>query len=383
MGFMAALNLRGSLERNSVCAGALMVALSMLMSLTIMVGSFRKTVELWVDQTIRADLFAAPAARFLAGSGATLPGSYIGRVRSLPGVLAVDGFRGLQMEWGGGIITFASRDLEVVGKHGGLPFISGDDRKILKEARERGEAVVSESFSLRQGVRAGDSLAFGSPEGTINLRVAGVFYDYSAQGGMVLVDRSLFTKYWRDERVSNLAIYLEPEAKPEAVRRELQGLFGDESGVLVFTNRYLRERIMRVFDQTFKITYALEVIAFLVAALGILSALATNVLERRRELAILRSLGFEASALFRMIVHEAALLGALAGGVGLAGGVLLSLILIFIINVQSFGWSIQLGFPLVKMGEYLALTLVVALLSGYLPARRAGRVELAPALREE
>ncbi|MFQ6111752.1 MAG: ABC transporter permease [Nitrospinota bacterium] len=369
--------------RNSVSAGALMVALSMLVSLTIMVGSFRRTVELWVEQTIRADLFAAPAARFLAGSGATIPGHYLGKARSLPGVLAVDGFRGLQMEWGDGIATFASRELEILEKHATLPFISGDYRKVLKEARERGEAVVSESFSLKHGVRAGDSLTLRTPKGPISLKVAGVFYDYSAQGGMILVDRSLFRRYWQDERVNNLAIYLEPGAEVEAVRERLQALFADESGVLVFTNRFLRERIMRVFDQAFRITYALEVIAFFVAALGVLNALTTNILERRRELAILRSLGFEARGLFRMIVHEAALLGALAGGVGLAGGVFLSLILIFVINVQSFGWSIQLGFPLLKLAEYLALALLVALISGYLPARSAGKVELARALREE
>jgi putative ABC transport system permease protein len=152
---------------------------------------------------------------------------------------------------------------------------------------------------------------------------------------------------------------------------------------VVFSNRELKARILEIFDQTFAITYALEAVALVVAALGILNTLIASVLERTREIGILRSVGFTRGGVQRTILWEAACMGALANVLGALSGVALSLILIYVINKQSFGWTIQFTLPARLIAEYAALTLVASLAAGCLPAWRASRLPIAEAVRYE
>ena len=131
-----------------------------------------------------------------------------------------------------------------------------------------------------------------------------------------------------------------PGADSNAVRRRIDEVIAGRA-VMVFTNGRLRREAIAVFDRTFRITYALEAVAVIVAVLGIAGALLAIVIDRRREFAILRFLGAAQPQVRRIILCEAGLLGLLANGIGLVLGTLLSLILIFVINKQSFGWTIQ------------------------------------------
>jgi len=152
---------------------------------------------------------------------------------------------------------------------------------------------------------------------------------------------------------------------------------------VVLSNRELKARILQIFDQTFAITYALEVVALVVAALGILNTLIASVLERTREIGILRSVGFTRGGVQRAILCEAAFMGTLANVLGALSGVALSLILIYVINKQSFGWTIQFAFPARLIAEYAVLTLAVSLAAGCFPAWRASRLPIAEAVRYE
>jgi putative ABC transport system permease protein len=157
---------------------------------------------------------------------------------------------------------------------------------------------------------------------------------------------------------------------------------GDRHRVFIQTNTTLRSEVLRVFDSTFTITYALEGVAIVVAMMGVATTLLTLILDRRREIAILRLIGTERRQITRMIVVEALILGAVSQAVGLAVGLALSLILIFVVNLQSFGWTIQWHMPWMFLVQASVLTLVATLLAGLFPARRAGRVEFAEQLAE-
>jgi putative ABC transport system permease protein len=152
---------------------------------------------------------------------------------------------------------------------------------------------------------------------------------------------------------------------------------------VVLSNRELKARILEIFDQTFAITYALEVVALVVAALGILNTLIASVLERTREIGILRSVGFTRGGVQRTILCEAAFMGTLANVLGALSGVALSLVLIYVINKQSFGWTIQFAFPARLIAEYALLTLAASLAAGCFPAWRASRLPIAEAVRYE
>jgi putative ABC transport system permease protein len=259
----------------------------------------------------------------------------------------------------------------------------GDSSEILTQAKARDQVLVSETFAERYHLTEGDEVALRSPDGTARLRIAGVYYDYTTEGGLVVMDRALFAKLWRDPWINSAIIYLAPGADPQAVRRAILARLPGRDDLMILSNRALRTRILEIFDQTFAITYGLEAIALVVAVLGVLNSLLASVLERTREIGILRSVGFTRGGIVRSILWEAGLMGALANLLGALAGLALSLILIFVINKQSFGWTIQLAVPARLIAEYAVLTMGAALIAGFFPAWRASRVAIAEAVRYE
>jgi putative ABC transport system permease protein len=380
---MAAGNLGRSLRRNGVAVAAMAMGLAMLVGVSTMIASFRSTVEVWIAQSIRGDLYLSPAGRFVKGVDARLPADLLPRVRGVPGVADADGFRTVRLPDGrGGQFLLGAGDFDLLARRGRLLFRRGESSRILAEAAARGEAIVSETFAERYEIWEGGEVELSPPGRTVRLRVGGVYHDYTTEGGLVLLDRRLFQALWADPWLSSIVVYLAPGADPEPVRQAIRRATGRDD-LWLLSNRELRQRILEIFDQTFAITYALQAIALLVAALGVFTALAASVLERTREIGILRSLGITRIGLARTILAEAGLLGILANLLGLLAGLGLSLILIHVINKQSFGWTIRFAFPGWLIVRYAVLSLAVSLLAGLLPAWRAARLTIAEAVRYE
>ena len=376
-------NLRRALRRNSVTVAAMAVGLAMLVSVSTMIASFRQTVEVWIDQTIRADLYLSRTGRLIKGADARLPADLLPRIRSVHGVADADGFRGLRLrDERGGQFLLGAGDFDLMARRGRLLFRRGDSGRILQEARARNKVIVSETFAERYHLAEGDEVLLRPPGGSVRLRIAGVYYDYTTEGGLVVMDRRLFQQLWPDSWLNSIVIYLAPGADAETVGQAVRVATGRED-LVIFSNRDLRRRILEIFDKTFSITYALQAIALIVAALGVLTTLAASDLERTREIGILRSLGFGRAGIARTVLAEAGLLGILANVVGVLAGLALSLILIHVINKQSFGWTIQFIFPGRLIIQYAALTVGVSLLAGLLPAWRACRLPIAEAVRYE
>jgi putative ABC transport system permease protein len=383
-GRMALGNLGRALRRNAVTIGAMVVGLAMLVSVSTMIHSFRRTVEVWIQQTIRADLYLSRAARLVRGADTRIPAGLRAEVKGIPGVAEVDGFRVLRLEDGrGGRFLLGAGDFDVMARRGRLLFRRGDSAAILRAARAQGRVIVSETFAERYRLHEGDEVTLHPPGQTVRLRIAGVYYDYTTEGGFLVVDRTLFERLWRDPWLNSILIYLAPGADPQTVRREILQRLPASEDMMVFSNQALKARILEIFDQTFAITYALELVALIIATLGILNTLIASVLERTREIGVLRSVGFTRGGIRRIILCEAAFMGTLANLLGALSGVGLSLILIYVINKQSFGWTIQFTFPARLLVEYAVLTLGASLGAGSLPAWRAARLPIAEAVRYE
>jgi putative ABC transport system permease protein len=376
-GWLAARNLGRSRRRSAVTVAAVAVALAMLVSVSTMVQSFRRTVEVWIDQTIRADLYVSRATRLVRGGDTRLPASVLDTVRTTPGVAEVDGLRALHLADERGPFVLIAGDLDLLARRGGLLFRRGDGAALLREARARDAAVVSEVFAERHGLREGDWVRLHGPRGAVPLQVLGVYYDYTTEGGLVTVDRALLRRLWGDDWLTSLAVYLDDGADAETVRQALRRRLPRED-LLTIHNRGLKARVLDVFDQTFAITYALEIIALVVAALGILNTLAASVLERRREIGVLRSVGVTRGRVLRTVLWEAGYLGGVASVLGSAAGLALSLILIHVINKQSFGWTIQFSVPVRPLLEYGMLTLSASLLACSRSARASWRQRSPP-----
>jgi len=380
---LAGRSLSASLSRTTVVVAALATAVAMMASVGIMVGSFRETVAVWLDVQLRADLYIRAAVPSAAGDYPPLDPAVPGVVSAVPGVAAVDEFRAVEFHFRGGRATFGSGNMEIVRRYGRLRFLPGEDRDaILASLPGQDRAIVSEPFANRFGVRAGDVLHVPIADRTADLRVVGIYYEYSSSQGYLMVDRSTFLRYLTGQPPTSLAVYLTPGADAGRVQHDIQTRAADR-GVAVAPNAELRRNAMVIFDRTFAITWALEAVAIVVAMLGAANSLLALVLDRRREFGLLRYLGASSRQIRRMVLTEAAMLGALAVGLGLALGFALSLVLIYVVNRQSFGWTIQFHTPGELLAGALALVWTVTVLAGLYPARMAARLDPIDVIHEE
>ena len=196
------------------------------------------------------------------------------------------------------------------------------------------------------------------------------------------MDRSTYLDRFDDLAISNVAIYLEPTADADVVRAAIAERL-DGAGARIATNGELRAQVLRLFDQTFEVTYALEVIALAVAVLGVANTLAALILERRQEMAMLRFIGASRTQIRRVIMMESGLIGLLGGVIGLVLGGILSLLLVYVINYQSFGWTIQFTLPAGFLVQSLVVVLVATVIAGLYPAAIALKMDPIEGIRAE
>jgi putative ABC transport system permease protein len=387
LGLIAAEQVAQAPGRNAVTVAALMVGIAIMIGVGIMIQSFRQTVEEWINQTVMADMVVAAPGWLTGDEGGTqakrMPLTWAGLAAAVPGVAAVDTYRDLTVELGGRPVSLVSRDLRVHAERSRYLFVNGASAEVLTRTVEARGVVISEVLAGRLGLREGSQLALMTPAGERSFPVLGVFYDYATDGGKLVMDRSLYRTLWDDDTTTVIAVYLAPGADAAAVRQQLSDTLGKVGQIVVITNAEVKREVLAIFDRTFTITYALELIAVVIALLGIVNTLLTSVLERQREIAILRAIGASAGQIRRLVLWEGLYLGALGAGLGVAAGVLLSVLLIYVINKQSFGWTIQFQFPTWLVVKGVALALGAALAASYLPAAWAAKQPVVDGLRYE
>ncbi len=370
--WLAVRNLSASVPRLSISVAALAVSLSMMVAVSIMIGSFRETVVYWIGQTLQADLFVSPGSRQQGGADVTLSAEVVEAMTSSPDVAAADRFRSLEVPYADTRVRVAGADFDVLLEHGRLLFkVPENAREAMRRAIGQEAVVVSESFAIKQHADVGREVLLPTPSGPVPFTVAAVYYDYSSDRGVIVMDRGTFERHYGDIPVGGLSLYLREGVDPEGARERLLQAIGDTHRVLINTNASLRTEALRIFDSTFAITYALEIIAIVVAIAGVSGTLVTLILEREREFTILRLIGTSRRQIQRVVVVEAVLIGAIGQGVGLVVGLMLSLVLIYVINVQSFGWTIQFHLPVAFLAQSSVLMVLATALAGFYPARRA------------
>ena len=368
---LASRSLAGSLRRTSVLVAALCTAVAMMTAVGIMVGSFRQTVVSWMDTELPADLYLRPAGNPAADQHPTISPELSGAIARLPGVLVVQRLRAYEITYEGLPATLGSIDLDNREVNRKTDFLSGQPTEaVLAELRGKSAVIVSEPFTYKHHVKAGDAIQLALGESQETFRIVDVYYDYASERGMILMDRKVMLKYLPDAAASNLAVFVAPGASVASVRKEIESAAANYR-VLIFANGDLRSQAVQIFDRTFAITYALEAVAVIVAVMGVAGALLALVIDRRRELGLLRYLGASSSQLRKLILTEAGLLGLLANLSGVILGFFLSLILIFVINKQSFGWTIRLHWPIAVLLGATSVIWLATVLAGYYPARIA------------
>jgi len=381
-GLFAARSLDGALGRTAVAVASLMIGIAMMISLGIMIGSFRRTVLVWIDQTLQADLWMQSAARAEGSRMSRLDESVIATVAQIPGVDAVDGFSDLPFEYEGEATNLGAGDISVIQTHGHLMFTSGESNAAVLSRMQNHCAIVSEAFAIRRNIHEGDTLSLPTPSGPYPVKVQGIYYNYASDLGYIVIPRSVYRDLFADHTISNCAIYLKNGANAEEVKKQIENKIHTML-LSIRTTGQLRSEAIKIFDRTFSITYALHTIAIVISMLAITNSLYALTMESRREFGVLRYMGADAAQIRKIVLAEAGILGMSGNIGGVALGFVLSLLLIFVINRQSFGWTVQLSIPYEFILQSSAMVLIASLVAGVLPARLAARTLSPSVVRDE
>jgi len=379
------LALRGidaALSRTGVAIAALMLAVATTIGVGVMIASFRASVASWLDTTLRADLYVGAPSLRSTRNPAHLDPMLDSRIRALPGIRHVSSARTVVIESRGRLDDVMALD---------VPRWFADRFSLLHGKREQvldafysGRGVlVTEPYAYHHGVGVGDTVELRTDRGPAKLTIAGVFRDYATEQGQIVLIRSLYDRLFEDPYVSTLGIWLDPGTDPQVIIAEIRAQVPRGSEVLIRSNRDIRELSLAIFDRTFTITGVLRLLAVVAAMIGILSAFMALALERARELAVLRAVGFTPGQVRTLVLAQTGTMGLVAGLLAMPAGAVLAWLLIQVINRRAFGWSMDTLLPAPVFAEGLVLAVVAALAAGIYPAFRMARARTAESLREE
>jgi putative ABC transport system permease protein len=387
LGRMAPRSVVRSLSRTSVAVAALTLAVSVIVGVGTMISSFRGTVADWLNTTLGADIFVGTPG-VSTDSAPNLDPDLIAQLESTSGVARVAVVRETEV-----IapdfpdlppVELVAPDTDISGGRRRFAWNNLPDGKGYFEALQEGGVMVSEPFAFHRGITPeNNKITLLTDRGPQEFTIFGVYYDYSSDRGLLMMYLDVYRSYFDDPYLTSFGLFVEPGTDLDTVIDTLrtETLIGQD--LEVQSNRQLREGALEVFDRTFSITVALQVLATLVAFIGILSALMALQLEHQREYGILRANGMTPGQLQRFTLIQTGLMGLTAGILAVPIGLALALILIQVINVRSFGWTMPLQLPPEVFAQAFAVALVASLLAGLYPAYKVSRVRPTEALRSE
>jgi putative ABC transport system permease protein len=383
---LARLGLRGidtGINRSGLAVAALALAVATTLGVSIMIGSFRQTVVDWLDQALEADIYITLRDARERADGDGLPAPLVDRLQQHPAVLRTRSARMRMADTDQGPVRLNALETSATAP-GDLPLKGGNRDDVLRAFVSGEGLLVSEPFAYHRQIDAGDALTLHTPGGPLQLPVLGIFHDYTSGRGLVYLPLPTYRHWWEDASVSSLAIFRQPGADPSAFLDDLRSLAaGYGSSIRVSASEEIRSVSLQIFDRTFTVTEVLRLLAVIVAFIGVLTALLALQLDKRREHALLRAAGVTPGGIGSIIIGQTLLLGLFAGLLALPLGLLMAVLLIDVINLRSFGWSMGLLVPGAAMWQSLLLAVAAAVMAGLYPAWSSARLPVARALRQE
>jgi putative ABC transport system permease protein len=371
-----------NLSRTGVAVAALMIALSVTIGVSLMIASFRATVENWLDLTLRADLYISSPVDAGTQPLASLSSELAGDARSIPGVETVETYRAAAVQSEFGEIILSVVDAEREREASIYRFANGSPSDVWQRVRE-GAVIVSEPLAFQHNLKLPhETIDLLTEIGPRSFDVEAVYYDYSTDRGSAIMSKETYARHWSDTSVSSLGVFLSHEAVKEDATEALRSLLAG-SGLLIQDNQAVREAALRIFDRTFAITMALRLLAITVAFIGIFSSTMAMQIERARESSTMRAIGMTRAGLSRLALLESGFLGLVSGIISWPAGILLTVLLIYMVNLRSFGWTIQLQLEPGIFVQALLVGVGASVLATVIPLGRLARRPIAASLRGE
>ena len=381
-------------ETAAVATSGVVASLALSVALTVMVASFRDSVTQWLDAVLPAPLYVRSVGG--VGDASHLPADFVSAVGRVPGVQRADPLRAtpVQLDPARPAVVLLSRPLIPVGAAMlGLPLVGNP---LPSPAASDGERVVrvyvSEAMVDLYAAEPGGWLdglapAFAQPTTrATRFFVAGVWRDYARQHGSVVMDREDFIRLTGDERVNDLALLLTPDAIEDEVRERIRleaVRLGVADQIQFASASQIRAGSLRIFDRSFAVTVWLQAVAIGIGLFGVAASFSAQVLARKREFGLLAHLGLTRRQILGVVALEGlawTLLGAIAG---LALGLAVSLVLVHVVNPQSFHWTMDLVLPWARLLALCAAVVVAGTLTAWLAGQAAASRDAVRAVKED
>ena len=373
-----------NISRTGIAIAALSIAVSATFGVDVMIGSFRSTVDNWLRTTLQSDIYVTAPAAASTQSASLLQAGSLELAQGIEGVQSVSSGRSINTRTSVGDISML-----VIQSHArseeGFEIITAADDTPWQDWQHPQTLMISEPLSSKHDLQAGDTIdVFTENDGFIAFRIAAVFRDYGSSHGKLLMARSVFDRHWNEPGIGSLGILLDDVSEDQQVIAALRAqLSTAEQPLLIQSNTAIHSQSLTVFDRTFEVTRVLRWLTVGVAFVGIFSALLALHLERGREFAVLRASGATRMRVIRLVMVQTLIMGLLAGILALPLGWMMSEVLIKVINVRSFGWSMQSTMPTGSIPETFLLACLSAVLAGIYPAYRLSRRDIAAQLRDD
>ncbi len=383
LGRMAPREVTKSISRTSIAVAALMIAVAVTIGVNLMVNSFRTTVTTWMNQILHGDIYISVPGVNTGQPSLPLDPAVIQTVENWPGIARVDLLQNTLVDSPQGPIQVSANNNPNDGLEQIYAAIDFAPQEILQQVQQ-GSILVSEPLANRLNLpRHGGKLTLYTELGPVTFPVAGIFYDYASSQGYAILSLDVYQRYWKDEQIAAAALLLEDGEDVQEKTDELKQALAGLQKLQIRPNQALRQDTLAIFDRTFAITGALQLMTVIVAFVGIMSAMMSLQLDKQRQHGILKAIGTTSRQLWGLIALETGLMGGVAGFFAMPTGLILAVILIYIINRRSFGWTLQLQIDPTPFLLALLISIGAALLAGLYPAWLVSRRNTAEAIRYE
>ncbi len=379
-GRLAADNFARAPLRTAVPVSALAIGVAMAVTISGFITSFQQSAQRWISQAVPADLFVTASSKVAGVQNQPINAALGDELQKIPGVDQVDRVRifahdALELR-----VFIVSMITEVYERRGNPDVLEGT---LPTPAQRLTHVTISENLSRRRNLHAGDHFQMSTPTGRQDYVVAAVIIDYTSDQGSIMMDRSLFAKHFGDDRVDSFHVYVNDPSRIEDVRKRINAQFAKQFDLYVLSNGELHQEALSMITKAFSVTSAMEVAAIALALLGVVNTLLAAVLDRTREIGLLRAIGANRGHIIRLFAGEAAFIGLTGGLLGTVLGAVVGRVITDVINVQATGWYFPFLMPWKTAISMLVAASVCAVLAGLYPARRAAGLDVVEALAYE
>lgn len=381
-GRLAADSLMANPRRASSTVIATTLSIAFVLGLGGYMGSTKASMVRWMDDALTSDLYVRASANFV-NPDSRFPASFREEIASLPGVRSVESFRTMRVLVGSGRALLATIEIAPMMTRVRHEFLEGDEEAMLRGLTREGRVAVSDNFRSLFKVGVGDVVGLATPSGVVSFPIAAVFRDFSNDRGTIFMDRELFLRHWKDDRVDVYDVNLRTGADPAEVREGIRALAAGRMPALVSTRREFISEIGKAIDAFYSLVRITVLLALAVAFLGIVTSLLISVAERTREIGILKALGAVGSQIGRSVALEGVALAVAGFVLAIPIGSLIARFLETTVAVVFAGWRMPHITPWGILAELAIALPLVSAVAAFVPARQAARVKVTEAIEYE